>query len=125
MFILGKPQMWKENKDVQQILVFSNHFMKEIFEREMESRFTQKRTELNYELSDSAIRAMLSDSIAGAVYKLRAVRDSNKMWIPLVSCAVTGMQLLEDGAPVSTPEEAFNLAKEKLIASIITSITKK
>jgi hypothetical protein len=114
MFVFSEIHNWQENEAVQQILVFSSPEMKDLFEHEMESRLVQERTQRNDNPTDSAIRENLSDSNAGAVYKLRAVKNSDGKWIPVIRCGVTGGQIGKDGMLEDTAKKALTVCVDTL-----------
>jgi hypothetical protein len=83
MFTFSKVHNWQDDSAVKQIRVFSSEEMKKIFDAEYAVRVAQYGT------------CIAGDSDIGAIYKLRAVKDSNDTWIPIIRCGFMGTKLWE------------------------------
>jgi hypothetical protein len=119
MLTFSEQHNWQGNETIQQILVFPNQEVKELFEHEMESRLVQERTQRNDSPTDDDIKSTLSDSNAGAIYKLRAIKDVNDNWIPIIRCGITGGQIGNDGIIATTAEIALRHCLERLKHDLI------
>lgn len=80
--------------------------MKELFEREMLDRFDKAMEGYAGIDPEYSVRVKneLSDSNAGAVYKLRAVKDDSGKWIASIHCGITGGLRWEDNMDYNTPD---------------------
>jgi hypothetical protein len=83
MFKYSEIHNWQGEEDIKQILVFPSQLLKDEFEKE----FTQRVEK------DGADKA--SDSNAGAIYKIRAVKNGEDMWDGIVHCGYSGELLFE------------------------------
>ena len=99
MFVLSKIHAWQNDPAVQQVLVFSSEEMKTKFEETMKQRLAEPEVGVED----------VSDSDAGAIYKLRAVKDSNGSWIPVVRCGFNGKKLWEGRGRYGKPEFALRV----------------
>lgn len=97
MFTFTKMTDWQDDPAVKQILVFPNDDTKEIFNKDFAV------------LVEKEGIANASDSNLGAVYKLRAVKDSKGQWIPVIRCGITGMHLWESHDRFNTPDVAIKM----------------
>ena len=112
MFVYSKMHAWQNEPAVQQVLVFSSPMMEASFE-EAYCRVTNNR--------DPVLVAKQSDSGMGAIYKLRAVLNSDDQYDPVIRCGFTGIQLAEL-TPEVTPEEAIQACKIYIKNKINTSL---
>ena len=112
MFVYSKMHAWQNEPAVQQVLVFSSPVMEGSFE-EVYCRVTNNR--------DPVLVAKQSDSNMGAIYKLRAVFNSDGQYDPVIRCGFTGIHLAEL-TPEATPEEAIQACKIYLKNNINTSL---
>lgn len=83
MFKFSQIHDWQEDPAVKQILVFPSQLLKDEFEKEFALRVEK----------DGKDKA--SDSNAGAVYKIRAVKNGNDTWDGVVRCGSSGELLFE------------------------------
>ena len=103
MFIFSNAHNWQDDAAVKQVLVFSNIFMYDSFNHKF------------VELVQQHGVSYATDSGIGAIYKLRAVKDSAGFWIPVIRCGFTGKFLWEDyPARHTTPEAALAVCKAQL-----------
>lgn len=109
MFVFSNAHDWQSDSAVKQILVFSCNTMKELFEKEF-----QKRVE-----KDSLVNA--DDSNIGAIYKVRAVKDSYGKYASLIRCGFTGTLLYEDRHTFNQWENALSNAVEQLYRQLHSS----
>lgn len=112
MFVYSQIHAWQNEPAVQQVLVFSSPMMEGSFE-EAYCRATNNR--------DPVLVAKQSDSDMGAIYKLRAVLNSDGKYDPVIRCVFTGV-LLADLTPEATPEEAIQACKIYMKNKIDTSL---
>jgi len=120
MFSLSDQHACQGNDSVQQILVFSSPKMKSRFEKEMGILFqkamdgyTEDFQQEFLKQNPTVIENELSDSNAGAIYKLKAIKKFNGNWIPCIRCGFTG-ELLWEGQPLVTIEGAMFVCKNQL-----------
>ena len=104
MFTYSKKHAWQGDPAVQQILVFASGFRQKDFENRFKVRVG------NDGIEDA------SDSNIGAIYKLRAVFDGDKKYIPIIRCGVSGESLWE-GRPVATVNNALVVCLVELTKS--------
>jgi hypothetical protein len=83
MFKFSEIHNWQEDPAVKQILVFPSQLLKDEFEKEFAIRVEK----------DGKDKA--SDSNAGAVYKIRAVKNGSGKWDGMVRCGSSGELLFE------------------------------
>ena len=117
MFAFSEKHPWQGNEAVQQILVFSSQSMKELFEHEIYSRNTKAIVEKT-DVND------ISDSNAGAIYKLRALRENGGMWKPVIRCGFTGELMWEDDVSYTLPEIALAKCMAYLKVEIAYTLAK-
>ena len=89
MFAFSEIHNWQGRPAVKQILVFPSELLKTEFEKTFAERVEK----------DGIDKA--SDSNAGAVYKIRAVKNGSGTWDGSVRCGSSGELLL--GHPTSQP----------------------
>ena len=127
MYTFSEQHPWQGDVAVQQILVFSFHETMKKFNEEMERRF--KRDMDSYAGVDpnypTKVRNDLSDSNAGAIYKLRGVMNSNNTYAAVIRCGFTGNLIWEDYAEYTTPKLALIECLKKLKTSPIEVIDKQ
>jgi hypothetical protein len=83
MFKHSEIHNWQGEEAVKQILVFPSQLLKDEFEKEFAQRVEK----------DGADKA--SDSNAGAIYKIRAVKNGEDKWDGVVRCGSSGELLFE------------------------------
>ncbi len=83
MFKFSEIHDWQEEPAVKQILVFPSQQHKDQFEKEFALRVEK----------DGKDKA--SDSNAGAIYKIRAVKNGKDTWDGVVRCGYSGELLFE------------------------------
>ena len=107
MIALSEVHDWQGESAVKQILVFPNQFAQALFA----NRFVDA-------VEKDGIEGA-SDSNLGAMYKIRAVLDSDGMWVGLIRCGVTGVMLLRETAPAEKYQlallEAYNLLQRSML----------
>src|ERR1035437_7949904 len=106
MIVFSEQHLWQGDKSVQQILVFSSQEGKDKFEAEMKARFEKvlaisPGTDPKYL---ERVKNDLSDSDAGAVYKLRAVKTDDGKYAAVIRDGFTAQLLWEDRCIYVTPE---------------------
>lgn len=99
---------WQGDVAVMQVLIFRNETDREVFNK----RFGELVKKEGIENA--------SDSGLGALLKLRAVRDSKGMYIPIIRCGVTGV-LLAEYEPVMKPSKAIRVC-EKYVHDFIKTV---
>ena len=102
MFVFSTQHDWQENPAVQQILVFPN--------QEVEALFKEEYAE---QVKIDGIKEA-SDSNMGAIYKLRAVRESDGKWSSVIRCGITGKMIWEEGRKFMTSKDALFIASNQL-----------
>ena len=105
MFTFSQQHAWQGNQGVQQILVFPNAFVADLFEREMQDR--RSKPQLGSAVTLLVDADSVSDSNAGAIYKLRSVKDSMDKYISVIRCGITGYELYEGSERFSTAVKAL------------------
>jgi hypothetical protein len=127
MLVFSDQHPWQGNESVQQILVFSSPETKRIFEAEMIDRFNKTIAQNAYAGTDPSyetrVRNDLSDSNAGAMYKLRAVKNNKGMFVSIIRCGTSGVLLWEDYYEYNTPEIALRGCLNHLKISIMRTDT--
>jgi len=98
MFTFSDQHAWQGNEAVQQILVFPNDRIVAKFESIMKERNEAAGMD----------KSNVSDSDAGAIYKLRAVKNGNGKYIPIIRCGIDGYQLWEGAIVYEQPKEALS-----------------
>lgn len=115
MFHFSEIHPWQGEQAVQQILVFPSELLKNEFERDFPERVAKD--------GDKA-----SDNNLGAVYKLRAVKNSDGKWCPVIRCGSSGEELSPNSLTTllvhDTPQAALNTAAQKLLSTIQDSFPK-
>ena len=124
MFLYSEQHPQQGDIAVQQILVFSCQEAKDKFDKEMAYRF--KNAWANYAGVDPTyevtVKNSLSDSDAGAVYKLRGVLDNDDSFIAIIRCGFTGKVIWEDNLRYDSPELALARCFRKLKFDLIGNI---
>lgn len=108
MFTFSKIHNWQGEKAVKQILVFPTQMLKDEFEKTYAQRVEK----------DGVERA--SDSNAGAVYKIRATKNSEGMYVPVIRCGSSGELLWEGESHPSWKcclQEAINHLMKTIVSS--------
>lgn len=105
--ILSQVHNWQNDKAVKQILVFASAFDKQDFEKAFSYRVAEVGID---EANDSSI---------GAIFKLRAVRDGNRKYIPILRTG-SGYCLWE-GEPTEKWESALLMAYNHMMVSFINT----
>ena len=114
MFVFGTTHNWQGDAGVKQILVFPNEAMAEVFEKDFAVLVDEKGIE------------EASDSNLGAIYKLRAIKNSvDNEWIPLIRCGISGESLWEGYNKYPTPYYALYEAYLKLKELVLESMPAK
>jgi hypothetical protein len=124
MLVFSEIHDWQLEPGVRQILAFSTPEMKDLFEREMADRFDKAMdgyagVDKDY---STKVKSKLSDSNAGAVYKLRAVLNGSDKWVPVIRCGITGGQIGQDGPVENSVEEALRSCLQQLHRNITQPI---
>lgn len=123
MFQYSTQHPWQSNESVQQILVFSSQEGKDKFEAEMKKRFEKAMD--GYAGVDpeypTRVKNDLSDSDAGAIYKLRAVKTNDGKFAAVIRDGFTAQLLWEDRVTYSTPEGALLVCYRHLVLSVKNS----
>ena len=109
MFCYSEIHNWQGESAVKQILVFPSELLKNEFDKEFAERLEKDGIE------------KASDSNAGAVYKLRAVKNGKWEYIPVIRCGSSGEQLWE-GQPHPNWKTCLLVAHNHLWASIVKSM---
>lgn len=95
MFTFSEAHSWQNDPAVQQILVFPNKKTKyefeELYLKEVEKLGTENA----------------SDTGIGAIYKIRAVKVGNDMYIPIIRCGMSGVKLWEGITTYVYPKDAL------------------
>ena len=112
MFVFSELHPWQENGAVMQVLVFSSEAMS--------IRFKDAYA-LATNNGDPGLVSCVTDSNMGAIYKLRAVKNVDCEWIPVIRCGFTGGHLMELD-PEPTAQDAIEMCKGHLALSINKSI---
>lgn len=102
MFVYSDIHDWQANPCVKQILVFPNYEAKNNFTIAFEAEVKEKGVE------DA------NENNKGAVYKLRAVKDSDGHYIPVIRCAINGLQLYEDHVHYTNYQDALKVCVKEL-----------
>lgn len=107
MITLSEVHDWQGDPAVKQILVFPNQFAQALF------------TNLFVDAVEKDGIEDASDTNLGAMYKIRAVLNSDGMWFGLIRCGVTGGLLLRESAPTEKYQqallEAYNLLQQSML----------
>jgi hypothetical protein len=109
MFKFSKIHNWQAEKAVKQILVFPTQLLKDEFEKTYAQRLEK----------DGIGKA--SDSNAGAVYKLRAVKEGTGEYVPMIRCGSSG-ELLWEGKPHPNWKTCLLEAHNYWMMSIVKSL---
>ena len=126
MFVFSKIAPWQEDAGVQQVLVFSTQRQQELFDVEMLKRYHDLKSSINPVYSEQDIAKSISENGAGAIYKLRAVKNIDDKWLAIVRCGVTGDCLWESafaGDVSDTPEMAIRVAAFAVLALLMSALT--
>ena len=126
MLLFSEMHAWQGDPSVQQILVFSTPELKEEFYIEMENRFTKEMD--GYAGVDPVYvkrkKDELSDSNAGAVFKLRAVKTNDGSYAAIIRCGVTGCLVWEDENKYKIIEDALIACFEQMSKEISNDLLK-
>lgn len=114
MFVLSKIHAWQNDPAVQQVLVFSSEEMKVKFEETMKQRLAEPNAKVE----------SVSDSDAGAIYKLRAIKNNFGRFISIIRCGFTGKILWESIGTYEHYEDALINAKDHLLRGIYGTMSK-
>lgn len=116
MFVFSKQHAFQGYQNIQQILVFPNAIVKELFDREMLDRQDKAK-----EIGLDSIKDV-SDSNAGAVYKLRAIKglrsDACESWQIQICCCMTGKIIYRDELSFTASYQALECVKKHLLYEI-------
>lgn len=96
MLLFSEVFKWEGDDAVQQILVFPNDEVKKNFDAKYHDP-ARHQTTSNYP----------DENGIGAIYKIRAVRNSDQKWNAVIRCGFTGRHINESTLSVKTPEEAL------------------
>lgn len=118
MLVFSDIHDWQGDAGVKQILVFVSQEMKDLFDREIEERKTKYREQGLPEVE-------VPDSNAGAVFKLRAVKDSNGFWHPVIHCGVMGGALYDKGPGYGLAQDALRACIGNLNAILNTDLLRQ
>ena len=83
MFKFSEIHDWQNNQAIKQILVFPSQLLKDEFEK----TFSQRVEVVGIDKA--------SDSNAGAVYKIRVIKNGNNKWDGCVRCGSSGELLID------------------------------
>lgn len=103
MFSYSHVHNWQGEEAVKQILVFNQAELK----NEFDNSFLER-------IEKDGIRCA-SDSNIGAIYKLRAVKNGDNKWLPVIRCGFSGLELYEGPSAYDTWDKALFNAHAKLI----------
>jgi hypothetical protein len=103
MLIYGEIHNWEDDSAVKQILVFSCHKSKEFFDIEYQKRINQEN-KFNLSL----------DTNCGAIFKLRAVKNSNGSYNCMIRCGITGHMIHQGHFDYDNFKDALQMAKNEL-----------
>ena len=106
MLIFSQIHNWQNDPAVKQVLVFPNESVRETFETEFAERAEREGW------------WCASDSNAGAIYKLRSVKNSDESYAPVIRCGKGG-DLLWEGKAESSERFALSAAVIELYRSIM------
>jgi hypothetical protein len=102
MFVFSKMHDWQNDPAVKQILVFPSKETMDNFD----VKFAEK---IATEDIESA-----SENNLGAIYKLRAVKCGNGMWVGVIRDGFCGLQMHETRVSYDTPRKALKALIEEL-----------
>lgn len=107
MISMSEVHDWQGESAVKQILVFPSLVAHKAFKRQFEQAVKEHGIE------------NASDSGIGAMYKIRAVLNSDGMWVGVIRCGVTGVMLQHETAPAEKYQlalsEAYNLLQRSML----------
>ena len=109
MLVYSDIHDWENNHGVKQILVFACQAAKKQFEKEYSSRLN----------NNPEIEGLSLDSNCGAIFKLRAVRNTKKKYNSILRCGVTGELLCEGTFDYDNFNFALDSAKFEMYKYII------
>lgn len=115
-FVFSEQHAWQGEEAVQKILVFTTDRMQRKFEDEMILRFHKACNEYvgNDPEYPTYIKSILSDSNAGAIYKLCSVLTGDNNYEACVRCGFTGVMIRDSSERFATPELALEAAMKML-----------
>lgn len=105
MFIFSNIHNWQNDPAVAQILVFSDRESKQLFDKQFAERIKKDGVE------------SASDAGIGAVYRLRAVKDGNGKYVPVIRAGAHS-GLIWEGEPLDDKMKALRSAVFLLHASV-------
>lgn len=83
MFVYSQIHNWQNDEAVKQILVFPSQLLKDEFEKTFAERVEKDGID------------KVTDSNAGSVYKIRAIKNGNNKWDGCVRCGSSGELLID------------------------------
>lgn len=105
MLTFSEIHPWQGDDAVQQILVFPNKLVQANFQKLFDVELAEKG------LEDADYKNK------GAIYSLRAVKNGNGLYTPVIRCGFQGKLLWEDYVHCKTVKEALNVAVNRLLVS--------
>ena len=102
MMIFSEVHNWQNAETVKQIRVFASKFTKRDFDAAYNTATNNGK--------DSLSVFNFSDNGNGVAYKIRAVKDGDDNWIPLIRCGHTGYLIWEANRSESTWQAAMVVA---------------
>jgi hypothetical protein len=103
MLVYGEVHNWEDDPNVKQVLVFSCQKAKQFFDNEYQKRFNEAN-KFNLSL----------DTNCGAIFKLRAVRNSKGLYNCMIRCGITGHLIYQDHFDYDDFEDVIQMAKNEL-----------
>lgn len=113
MLIFSEVQKWENDDSVRQILVFPNREVKANFDKLYAAKDRIK-----------TVSGFADENGIGAIYKLRAVKNSSSGWNGVIRCGFTGA-LLEESPSVSNWQDALRAASLNLRYILNSDLTEK
>jgi hypothetical protein len=102
MMIFSEVHNWQNAENVKQIRVFASGFTKRDFDAAYNTATNNGKDWLSV--------FNFSDNENGVAYKIRAVKDGDDNWIPLIRCGHTGHLIWEANRSESTWQAAMVVA---------------
>ena len=109
-FVLSEKHPWQDDENVQQILVFTDIEVMELFI----SKFEKLKETIHIEEID--------ENFLGAVYKLRAVKANDGLWLSIIKCGFTGKELWCGFGKYASDDGALTSARHQLKTEIYKAI---
>jgi hypothetical protein len=103
MLVYGEVHDWEDDPAIKQILVFSCHKAKEFFNNEYQKRLN-KANKFNIH----------QDTNCGAIFKLRAVKNSKGSYNCVIRCGITGHLIHQGHFDYDDFEDALQMTKNEL-----------